>query len=145
MDSTPASEIREIVRTEEPRLRGLAASDTHAPRAHGKWSRRQVLGHLIDSALNNHQRFVRGQLSDVLELPGYSQEDWVRCQGYAEADWSALVELWCGLNRHVAHVVERIPPAKLAVPCSIGGKPPVPLSDVIADYIRHVRHHLEQI
>ena len=134
-----------MVDAEEARLRRLASTDTRTGNAPGKWSRREVLGHLIDSALNNHQRFVRAQLVETLEFPGYAQTDWVRCQAYADTDWSALVDLWCGLNRHIARVLDVMPREKLAVPCRIGGGPTTPLGEIIADYLRHVRHHLEQI
>ncbi len=103
------------------------------------------MGHLVDSALNNHQRFVRAQLVDALDFPGYAQDDWVRCQGYAAEDWTRLVDLWAAVNRHLVHVVERIPEGALSVPVRIGANAPVPLSAVIADYLRHLEHHLQQI
>lgn len=110
-----------------------------------KWCRREVLGHLIDSALNNHQRFVRAQLMDSLDIPGYAQNDWVRCQGYAEEDWAALIDLWAALNRHLAHVLDRVPAAALSTPVRIGTDAPTPLEEVIVDYLRHLEHHLGQI
>ncbi len=145
MSESHAREVSALVDAEEPRLRRLAAADTRASRAPGKWSRREVLGHLIDSACNNHQRFVRAQLAPTLEFPGYAQEDWVRCQAYAATDWTALVDLWCSLNRHITRVLQAMPREKLTVPCRIGSGPVTPLGEIIADYLRHVRHHLEQI
>ncbi len=145
MGAGHADGILSLVRTEGRRLGAIGAAEAGVRRAPGKWTRAEVLGHLVDSALNNHQRFVRAQLVEALEFPGYAQEDWVRCQGYASADWPALVELWTCLNRHLAHVVRRIVPEKLAVPCRIGDGEPVSLEDLVADYLRHVRHHLEQI
>jgi len=145
MDASVASQIRSIVETEGARLRAIAATDTGAAQRPGTWSRREVLGHLIDSALNNHRRFVLAQLSGSLEIPGYAQADWVRCQGYAESEWDSLIELWSSLNRHLAHVVERIPTTALSAPCRIGENAPVPLSEVVIDYVRHLKHHLAQI
>ena len=109
------------------------------------WSPKEVLGHLIDSAANNHQRFVRAQESDALTVPGYEQNHWVRSQGYQEADWPHLVALWTHLNLHLADIIARIPPGKYAVPCVIGGSDPVTLEFVIVDYLRHLKHHMAQI
>ncbi len=145
MASAPASDILAIVETEGARLRRIPAAETSKKPGPGKWSQREVLGHLVDSALNNHRRFILAQLSDSLEIPGYAQEDWVRCQGYSQSDWAFLIDLWTAVNRHLAHVVEMIPHAKLSVPCRIGDSAPVPLQEVVVDYVRHLRHHLAQI
>jgi hypothetical protein len=145
MGTSHADEILSIVQIEGRRLGAIEGAAAGVRPAPGKWSSKEVLGHVVDSALNNHQRFVRAQLADGLEFPGYTQVDWVRCQDYQSADWPALVELWTGVNRHLAHVVRRIPPEKLAVPCRIGGGAPVSLGDLVADYLRHLRHHLARV
>src|SRR5919201_6265963 len=84
------------------------------------WSPKEVLGHLIDSAANNHQRFVRAQQTDALTLPGYEQNHWVDSQGYRQADWPHLVALWTHLNLHLADVIDHIPRSKYLVSCTIG-------------------------
>jgi hypothetical protein len=145
MNARHADEIAALVQGEGARLRALSAAAADAPREPGTWTRKQVLGHLVDSALNNHQRIVRAELADSLEFPGYAQDEWVRCQGYASEDWSALIDLWTALNRHLARVVRLIPAAKLSVPCRIGAGTPMRLEDLVADYLRHVRHHLAQV
>jgi hypothetical protein len=109
------------------------------------WSPKEVLGHLIDSAANNHQRFVRAQETDALTLPGYEQDHWVRVQGYQDAEWTHLVALWTHVNLHLADVIARIPRDRYPVPCTIGGSEPVTLEFVIVDYLRHLRHHVAQI
>jgi hypothetical protein len=116
-----------------------------AVRPGGSWSAKEILGHLIDSAANNHQRFVRAQLQPELEFPSYEQDRWVAVQGHAERPFAELLSLWDALNRHVAHVVARIPAAKVETPCRIGDGPAVTLEFVARDYVRHLRHHLEQI
>ena len=125
----------------------LAADSRAAARRPGTnaWSPKEVLGHLIDSAANNHQRFVRAQQTDALTLPGYEQNHWVSSQGYQDADWPHLVALWRHLNLHLADVITRIPPDKYAVPCVIGDSEPVTLEFVIVDYLRHLEHHMAQI
>ena len=104
-----------------------------------------MLGHLIDSASNNHQRFVRASLEDSLELPGYEQDGFVRVQSPATASWDLLVSLWAAYNRYLAHVIAHLPASKLYTPCGIGSGDPVPLEFLANDYVRHLVHHLDQI
>jgi hypothetical protein len=110
-----------------------------------RWSKKEILGHLIDSASNNHQRFVRTQFAATLEFPEYEQESWVKSQAYATEAWSDLVTLWHLLNRHLLHVVKAMPDAVLSHECIIGGQPGVPLSLLVAGYLGHLDHHLQQI
>jgi hypothetical protein len=110
-----------------------------------KWSKKEILGHLIDSAANNHQRFVRASYNAAATFPQYSQNDWVRIQRYNESEWAGLVALWSAYNRHLSDVIERIPPDAFSSPCNIGKEEPVPLEFVIRDYLRHLRHHVNQI
>jgi hypothetical protein len=145
MSASHAETMLALALRESERFRKIPEQEAAVPRAPGKWSRKEVLGHLIDSALNNHQRFVRAQLADELDFPGYSQNEWVSSQGYEQRNWADLVTLWEALNRHVAHVVARIPVDKLSVPCRIGSGAPMTLDALVADYLRHVTHHLEQI
>ncbi len=98
----------------------------------GKWSRKEILGHLIDSASNNHQRVVRGQFSSSLVF-GYDQVAWVEANGYRHRAWSELVELWGAMNRHFAAAVEAVPAVKLATPCAANGEEPKPLEWWIRD------------
>ncbi len=111
----------------------------------GKWSPKEILGHLVDSAANNLQRFVRAQLADRLDFPGYEQDGWVRVQGWADADWGETLALWRALNAHIARVVARIPAAKMETPCRIGDGEPMALRSVIQGYVKHVEHHLAQV
>ena len=110
-----------------------------------KWSRKEELGHLIDSAANNHMRFVRAGLDGNYEGPSYEQNRWVDLHGYRDLPWNDLVEFWRRYNELLAHVVERIPDERLTSPCRIGPGATVTLGFVIEDYICHLRHHLEHI
>ncbi|HKP84454.1 MAG TPA: DinB family protein [Blastocatellia bacterium] len=116
-----------------------------APITPEKWSRKEVLGHLIDSASNNHQRFVRAQLDGGVTLPGYTQEAWVERQGYKDEPWADLVMLWKSYNLHLLHVVSRMPDDKLGAMCAIGNNEPVTLGFLVEDYVKHMKHHLKQI
>jgi hypothetical protein len=144
-----ANRLARILGSVPPRLCNISESDAargaRGPSAPGRWSKKEILGHLIDSAGNNHQRFVRAQFVPVLEFPGYEQEAWVAAQAYATEPWPDLVNLWLLLNRHLVHIVEAMPEANLARECAIGGKAPVALSALIEDYVAHLEHHLDQI
>ena len=137
----------DIVRTVEETARRLRAVDETAAAlkpAPDSWSIKEILGHLIDSAVNNHQRVVRAQ-QGPLAFPGYDQNHWVRVQGYQERAWSELTELWVMCNRHFAEVIRRVPDQALDTACQIGTDRVVTLAWLIEDYSRHMRHHLEEI
>ena len=122
----------------------------------GKWSKKEILGHLIDSASNNHQRFVRAQFKEDLVFLGYDQDEWVRVQNYQYVNWYSLVELWKGFNFLIAHLAVEIPDeillaerkkhnlfdiASVAIP----ENKPATLDYFIRDYYVHLKHHMEQI
>ena len=118
-----------------------AASKKPAP---NKWSKKEILGHLIDSAANNHQRFMRLQLQAEISLPGYDQDDWVRLNRYQQRTWNEIVTLWSAYNRHLASVIESLDDSALGhVWHSPDGD--VKLEFIASDYVRHLRHHLAQI
>src|ERR1700732_3322953 len=133
-----SEKLRSLVEAAEPRLREISETESSQPILAGGWSRKQVIGHLIDSASNNHQRFVRAALQSSLDFPGYDQAGSVRVQAFQEADWALLVSLWAAYNRHLAHVLARTPAEKLDTPCQIGSGEPVTLGFLAADYVAHL-------
>ena len=122
-------------------------SDAEASKlpAAGGWSRKQILGHLIDSATNNHQRFVHALLQDEVRLPSYDQEGCVRVERYQELQWGQLAALWASYNRFLAHILAGVPEAKRNTPCFVGEYPVMTLQELAVDYVRHMQHHLDQI
>ena len=139
------SQLTEAIAAALPRLSTITEEEAARCPEPGRWSKKEILGHLIDSAANNHQRFVRAQLAPFVELPGYQQESWVTAQAYQSEPWADLIQLWASYNRHLAHVIDAIPADSLANSCVIAGRPAVTLGFVIEDYVVHLRHHLEQI
>jgi hypothetical protein len=140
-----AREIRIIVEEAAPLLSRMTPDQLSSKANPDEWSKKEILGHLIDSTANNHQRFVRAAYNAAAAFPPYAQTDWVRIQRYNESEWADLVVLWSAYNRHLSDVIERIPDDALSAPCNIGKEAPVPLEFVIKDYLRHIRHHLNSI
>ena len=140
-----AAELTRVVDVSASDLRTIDEARAGSKPKADVWSVKEILGHLIDSAANNHQRFVRAQLAGELTFPDYEQNGWVASQGYQTRRWSDLIDLWVLYNRHLAHVVRRIPDAAASVPCRLGTNDPITLTALAQHYLGHVRHHLEQI
>ncbi len=140
-----SKDLLRVVEAAEPRLRAISELESAKPILAGGWSRKQVVGHLVDSASNNHQRFVRAALQTSLDFPAYDQAGNARVQAFQEAGWSLLVSLWADYNRYLAHVIAHLPPSKLDTVCHIGSGSPVTLEFLATDYLSHLVHHLAQI
>jgi hypothetical protein len=138
----------ELIATVEETVRQLRTLDSkvvsHRP-APDRWTIKEVMGHLIDSAANNHQRFVRAQFVKELVFPKYEQNEWVRCQSYNDVEWHDLIDLWMRYNLHLAHVIRHVSAPALTVRCIIGNYEPVTLQFLIEDYFVHLKHHLHKI
>ena len=146
MAATLAHYLRDTVTREHAHLLAVSEEQASQPAAKpGAWKVKQELGHLLDSATNNHQRFVRATLHGPYEGPGYAQDEWVRLHGYDEMPWATLVALWRDYNLFLARLVERIPDEKLGTDCRVGAYPPLTLGFLIDDYVLHMQHHLDHL
>ena len=141
-----AAELRSVIGDALPLL--PQADDARTMRR-GKtdgWCAREVLGPLIDSAFNNHRRFVVGQSADTARFDGYNQDDWVARQHYDQVAWGDLVTLWSAYNRHLAHVVSGMSgEAAARTALAPDGSRAVSIAFLMEDYVRHLRHHLDQL
>jgi hypothetical protein len=140
-----AQELSSILGQTIPTLEAITEEESLRTRGPGTWSRKQTLGHLIDSALNNVHRFVRAQQTDELTFPDYDQPGWVAASGYQDRPWTDLISLWAVLNVHLVHVMARLQAPALETSCRIGESQPHTLEFIVRDYVRHLRHHLQQI
>jgi hypothetical protein len=149
-------ELVDAVTRATPALVALGDERSARRPAPGKWSPREIVGHLIDSASNNHQRFVRAQFQDDLVFAGYDQDAWVAAQHYQDATWSDLVALWGSFNRHLARVMATVPDEErtkfrhrhnlheLAWRMWPAAQPAT-LDYFMRDYVEHLQHHLRQL
>ena len=139
-----------------PALLALPDAGTAERPAPDKWSAREIVGHLIDSASNNHRRFVTARWRDNLVFDGYAQNDWVEAQRYGEAPWPDLVMLWSHFNRHMARVMTGVPEHARSKQHAthnldrvawqpVPADQPATLDYFMNDYVGHLRHHLGQI
>ena len=150
------NDFRQTIEAASSELLQIPSDRSETPRAAGKWSPKEIIGHLIDSASNNHQRFVRAQFTDDLVFAGYEQEGWVRVQNYQGEKWTDLVQLWRLYNQHMLHLISLVPEDtrmklrykhnlhKLASELMREDEP-VTLDWFIRDYLDHMKKHLKQI
>ena len=149
-------DFRNTIVSATARLRNIPEAQSGQKKSPDDWSAKETIGHLVDSAANNHQRFVRAQFTDDLVFPGYEQDQWVSSQKYRDESWSELIQFWSSYNLHLIHVASAIPEDVLTKPRShhtldqiafnlVDKNDPATLEYLIRDYLDHLRHHLDQI
>ena len=143
--NTVSEKIRELIAVAKPRLLEISPEIVCQKIDRDTWSKQEILGHLIDSTLNNHQRFVRGAQNVAGDFPTYNQDRWVQTQCHNERKWVDLVDLWVQCCFHLSWVIDCLPEGAFNNPCNIGKENPVPLRFIIEDYLRHLKHHIEKI
>lgn len=146
MDSKTIQRLATHIENFPKQFTALPQAKRLAPIAPGKWSPQQILGHLIDSALNNLRRFTESQfLPQPFTVIGYQQDNLVVVNYYQELPSDHLLSLWQQLNRQIIYVVEKIPGEKLAYTIIKSSGEAKTLEWLITDYVDHMEHHLRQI
>jgi hypothetical protein len=136
--------LRTVLQKLPARLEALPLDSVEVRRA-GAWSTKEELGHLLDSAANNHQRIVRAQLEDNPAMAGYDGPRWVMLHAYQKRDWHELIGTWEALNRQLLAAAEAVPDSAWSRTCTIGGSEPLTLKFVFEDYLHHMREHLQHM
>lgn len=111
-----------------------------------RWSRKEILGHLIDSANNNIQRFVRGTYENHSKIV-YDQNQWVRAQHYQDAPVQEMITLWKLLNLHIVRILSDYPIERIHITFDVGPSSPElrNMKEIASSYLEHLKHHLHQI
>jgi hypothetical protein len=143
------TELAHVFRAElgalQAELLALAPGLADTPWRAGGWTRKQIVGHLLDSAANNRQRFVRAAVEGHYVGPKYAQDAWVAAHGYAEQSWDSLLRWWQAEHEILVAVVDRIPEESLEATCVVGANQPVTLRFLIEDYLEHQHWHFAQL
>ena len=137
--------LRELIQVVPGRLEHISRDAVEAKATPSAWSPKEELGHLLDSAANNHQRIVWAQLDDTPALPGYEQNRWILVNAYQSRDWRELIEIWRALNRQLLAAAEAAPESAWSRTLTVAGSEPVTLEFVFDDYVAHMMHHLHHI
>ena len=144
MRTESVNRLSELLQSMPSVLKGIREEDFAYKPNPDKWSKKEILGHLIDSALNNHQRFIRVQYEDVPSIR-YEQNEWCERNGYQELTSEHILNLWILLNKQILEVIKRIPEENRWKKADTGLAEPVTLEFLIDDYVAHMEHHLKQI
>lgn len=135
-------QLEQILQEYSPLLSQIPESTFAAKPLPHKWSKKEILGHLIDSAQNNIRRFVVAQYEEKPAIK-YAQDNWVAAANYQDYDSDDLVALWTLLNKHLCMVLKNIPPVMADRLCDTGELKT--LQWLAADYCKHLLHHLHQV
>jgi DinB superfamily len=139
-----ANHLLEIIEKVLPILQKISEEEAQIKPLPTKWSKKEIVGHLIDSACNNQQKFVRMMAQNHLDFVGYEQDFWVENQAYNAENWQDLLQFWAAYNRHLAHIIVNVSSEKLQNTISINGFGSFTLAFIMADYVEHLKHHLKQ-
>jgi hypothetical protein len=142
-----AADIENTVDEAFNKLKNLPERSIEVRHNPAEWSVKEIVGHLVDSACNNLQRFVRLQISDGLVFPDYSQDNdaWVSIQVYQVAPWDDLLALWQYFNFHIARVIRTVNKECIDHVWIVDENTSITLGELMIDYLRHLKDHLQQI
>ena len=136
--------LKALLEEVPPRLEKIPSGEAQK-RGPSQWSPKEELGHLLDSAANNHQRIVRAQIEDKPAMPGYDGQRWVALHAYQQRDWRELIGLWQALNQQLLAAAKAVPESAWSRTCTVADSEPLSLKFVFEDYLEHMMHHLQHI
>ena len=137
-----ADELEKIIDECMPALKGISAEKFSRKESPGKWSKKEILGHLIDSAQNNIRRFIVAQYEDTPKIT-YNQDKWVAISNYQHYNEEDLINLWKLLNKHICHILKNISPEMAQRQSQTEALHSIEW--LAEDYNRHLLHHLHQV
>ncbi len=140
-----STHLRQTVELVLPLLKNISDEQASEKPQPYKWSKKEILGHLLDSACNNQQKFLRTMIMPELQFVGYQQNEWVSLQNYNAVNWKNLIAWWVSGNGHIAHIIENAPKETLQHTIKIVDDGPFTLEFIMTDYVEHLKHHLKQI
>lgn len=143
MITASINRLSNIIQFAPPRLSKISEEIMSEKPSPGKWSKKEILGHLIDSATNNHQRFVRAQFELCPEI-SYNPDLWVLFSYYQQMESQQLISFWTIYNRQLLELIKSIPAENMARHVKAGDSVQS-LAFLITDYVQHLEHHLKQI
>ncbi|MDV3746664.1 hypothetical protein CMU21_02345 [Elizabethkingia anophelis] len=138
--------LKTIIDTELKRFEIISEDEWVYKASLEKWSRKEILGHLCDSAFTNIRRFVVTQYKENENIV-YDQDEWVKAQNYQNIPAAEVINLWKSLNYQIVHIVENMPDEALQRTCDTSKTTPeiLTLEVLIKGYIDHLHHHLKTI
>jgi hypothetical protein len=143
---TVVKELESIVESYSQKFTQISDQDFSAKPNPDKWSRKEVIGHLIDSAHNNLRRFIVGQYDHQPNIV-YQQDFWVKANTYQQAPKDDVIQLWRLINLQIAAVLASMPKENYSRICNTGKNTPElnTIEWLAADYVKHMKHHINQV
>ncbi len=141
------NELNSIVQDFSGRMMNIPETDFSSKPTPGKWSRKEVVGHLIDSGQNNLRRFICGQYETPAPKIVYDQDFWVEANAYQHYKQEDIIALWKLTNAQISSVLTNMKPenSKKTVRSSKDSDEEKTLEWVASDYVKHMKHHLNQV
>lgn len=136
--------LEELIESVPVRLNEIDEESFNYKPSPVKWSKKEILGHLIDSAANNHQRFIRAQFENIPVI-WYDQNEWVEKSNYENIERRLLIEFWCLYNKYLIHIIKSIRTENLTKLCKMKDGAELTIEFLIFDYVEHLEHHLKQL
>lgn len=151
-----SQKLNQIIEAATPLLRSIPIAEMNEKTSPDKWSKKEILGHLIDSAYNNHQRVVRAKSQGNLIFQGYDQNEWVNRNNYQNRQVDDIINTWIFTNRHLSFAIGNLPTQLLNRPTDKHNFHQISmqrlqegsvssLAYLVWDYNFHLEHHLGQI